>query len=64
MCLDAINPLYKLLTRGLPSREPSRIWLALRRVSSPTYAWHQGKEINAEVVANADKIAKRVKDIR
>ncbi len=67
--LDAINPLYNPAIRRIASLAKRTIAVDLAGIEKSLKTgrvgggYIKGKEINAEVVANADKIAKRVKDI-
>ncbi len=67
--LDAINPLYNPAIQKIASLAKRTIAVDLAgiekglKTGKVAGGYIKGKEINAEVVANADKIAKRVKDI-
>ncbi|NLK26214.1 MAG: coenzyme-B sulfoethylthiotransferase subunit beta [Euryarchaeota archaeon] len=67
--LDAINPLYNPAIQRIASLAKRTIGVDMAGLEKSLKSgrvgggYIKGKEINAEVVANADKIAKRVKDI-
>ena len=67
--LDAINPLYNPAIQRIASLAKRTIGVDMAGIEKGLKTgrvaggYIKGKEINAEVVANADKIAKRVKDI-
>ena len=67
--LDAINPLYNPAIRRIASLAKRTIAVDLAGIEKGLKTgrvgggYVKGKEINADIVANADKIAKRVKDI-
>ena len=67
--LDAINPLYNPAIQRIVSLAKRTIAVDLAGIEKGLKTgrvaggYIKGKEIDVEVVANADKIAKRVKDI-
>lgn len=66
--LDAINPLYNPAIRKIASLAKRTVGVDLEKIEKALKSgrvgggYIKGKEINADVVANADKIADRVRD--